>query len=114
MRFWDAARPDASFMVSGPPQLLPSPAAAAQEASSALGRDAGAPLPVAYVYSHKSMQGVGVVEESCISRSTDLQWVPPFDSSSVTIRHCSTEFTACCCTHCSRFVSVPALSLCCR
>ncbi|KAK9909837.1 hypothetical protein WJX75_008190 [Coccomyxa subellipsoidea] len=75
VRFWDAARPDASFMVSGPPQLPASPAAP-HEAGSALGHGNRAPLPVAYVYSHKTMQGVGVVEESCITRSTDSQLIP--------------------------------------
>lgn len=77
VRFWDAARPDASFMVCGPPQVPASPAAA-HEATSQLGRGARAPVPVTYVYSHKTMQGVGVVEESCITRSTDLQAVLPF------------------------------------
>jgi len=76
VRFWDAARPDASFMVCGPPQLPASlPAGSPFEPSppKQLSRASRAPLPVAYVYSHKTMQGVGVVEEHCITRSTDLK-----------------------------------------
>lgn len=76
VRFWDAARPDASFMVCGPPQLpasLPGGSPFEPRPPNQLSRASRAPLPVAYVYSHKTMQGVGVVEEHCITRSTDLQ-----------------------------------------
>jgi hypothetical protein len=77
VRLWDAARPDSSYMVCGPPQLPdhdPAPSPGRPDVPSALlARQNRPPVPVAYVYSHKTMQGVGVLEELCIMRNTDLQ-----------------------------------------
>lgn len=77
VRFWDAARPEASFMVCGQPQLPspdPAPSSPGQGAAAGqLARQNRQLSPVAYVYSHNSVQGVGVLEESCISRSTEVQ-----------------------------------------
>lgn len=77
VRLWDASRPEANYMVCGPPQM---PADDVPGASSAVGSgrgQAGQPapaqtaVPVAYAYTHKTIQGVEVVEESCIPRSTE-------------------------------------------
>lgn len=77
VRLWDASRPEASYMVCGPPQM---PAAEVQRASLPMGAGraqagqhmpAQATVPVSYAYTHKTVQGVDVVEESCIPRSAE-------------------------------------------
>jgi hypothetical protein len=70
VRLWDAARPDASYMVCGPPQLPPE---APNLAAASGGGNGRAPVPVSYVYSQRSLAGVGVLEESCIARGTEGQ-----------------------------------------
>ena len=86
VRLWDASRPEASYMVCGPPQR---PAADEPEASSGLGggraqagqhMPAPATLPASYVYTHKTIQGVEVVEESCIPGSAEpaVRLLPDF------------------------------------
>ena len=77
VRLWDASRPEASYMVCGPPQT---PARDALEADA--GSGSGAPqaglhmpaqalVPASYVYTQKTIQGVEVVEESCIPGSAE-------------------------------------------
>lgn len=85
IRLWDGARPEASYMVCGPP-ALPSPSSVAGPAPGGggpnpnpsagggpnPGAEAGA-LPVAYVYAGRQMAGVPVVEETCISHNSEPQ-----------------------------------------
>ena len=77
VRLWDASRPEASYMVCGPPQT---PARDAPEANAGPGTGAAqtglhmpaqALVPASYVYTHKTIQGVEVVEESCIPGSAE-------------------------------------------
>ena len=61
-------------MVCGPPQIPAAEAAAALRLGAAqTGQVAPgvATVPVSYAYTHKMIQGVEVVEESCIPRSTE-------------------------------------------
>lgn len=74
VRLWDASRPEASYMVCGPPQIPAAEAAAALRPGAAqAGQDAPgvAAVPVSYAYTHKMIQGVEVVEESCIPRNIE-------------------------------------------
>ena len=93
VRLWDASRPEASYMVCGPPQT---PATDAPGADAGLGSGpaqaglhmpAPAMVPASYAYTHKTIQGVEVVEESCIPGSADAS-VSPCD-----------QPAAVCCTH---------------
>ncbi len=77
VRLWDASRPEASYMVCGPPQT---PAPDAPDANTGLGSGpaqaglhmpAQAMVPASYVYTNKTIQGVEVVEESCILGAAD-------------------------------------------
>lgn len=74
VRLWDASRPEASYMVCGPPQIPAAEAAAALRLGAAQAGQVApgiAAVPVSYAYTHKMIQGVEVVEESCIPRSTE-------------------------------------------
>ena len=74
VRLWDASRPEASYMVCGLPQMaatdLPGASAGPGSGRAQAGQHmpAQATVPVSYAYTHKTIQGVEVVEESCISR----------------------------------------------
>lgn len=99
IRLWDGARPEASYMVCGPP-ALPSPSAMAGPAPGGpnpnpgggsaphAGAEAGA-LPVAYVYAGRQMAGVPVVEETCISHNSEPQARAPH----AFVRFCRPSFS---------------------
>ena len=61
-------------MVCGPPQIPAAEAAAALRPGAAQAGQVApgvAAVPVSYAYTHKMIQGVEVVEESCIPRNTE-------------------------------------------
>ena len=81
IRLWDGGRPEASYMVCGPPALpsLAPPDQAPPAGSAGGGPDAareGGALAVAYVYAGRQMAGVPVVEETCIRHNSEAQARP--------------------------------------
>ena len=74
VRLWDASRPEASYMVCGLPQIAATDLLGASAGPGSGRAQAGqhmpaqATVPVSYAYTHKTIQGIEVVEESCISR----------------------------------------------
>ena len=71
IRLWNGARPEASYVVCGPP-ALPAEGAAAGGGPGA-GAKAGAAMPVAYTYAGRQMAGVPVVEETTIAHNSEPQ-----------------------------------------
>ena len=107
VRLWDASRPEASYMVCGPPQT---PASDAPEANTGVGSGpaqaglhmpAQAMVPASYVYTHKTIQGVEVVEESCIPGIAD-------PSVSLSRSHCENMLLCMQATSCRKCVCILA------